>query len=274
LYSALPPSQQAEAIYWQYREAKRTWRKFSGKPPRRARWGVKKGFGKGHSGKGQGKTSPPAFATMIDAAAYFKGRGKGTPGQRTNPRGKDGKIMTCSICNSENHFRARCPRNPQRQQVAGFASFPSSSTQPLAVQPSPLAGIAESTEHLSFIVSANPGRPDRAARTAPLEPRVIPPPPGLSLFDTAPAVPPLSASPQPPAVSAAAAGISSYDPSAGPGVEWWRLSRPPTAPALPFTAQALPFSASASSSASAAPVPARWCTPSTCLYGHSHATMV
>ena len=39
-----------------------------------------------------------------------KGSGKGT-GRRRNPIGADGNVMTCSICGSEEHFRAECPRN-------------------------------------------------------------------------------------------------------------------------------------------------------------------
>ena len=38
-------------------------------------------------------------------------QGKGNRG-KTNPLGKDGKPLTCSICDSGNHFRADCPKGP------------------------------------------------------------------------------------------------------------------------------------------------------------------
>ena len=113
-----------ERIYLGYRNSKRQWRQYAG--PKRKRWkGKRKStFNKG-SRKGRGKhhhdPNPRAFWTD-DAGnthavednyqetpqhveeVYFKGRGKG------NPIGKDGKPMLCSICDSDQHFRAKCPK--------------------------------------------------------------------------------------------------------------------------------------------------------------------
>ena len=58
------------------------------------------------------------YVTDQDIEAYLgqkgkggrKGSGKGH-GRKGNPRGKDGKIMKCRICESEEHFAAKCPQN-------------------------------------------------------------------------------------------------------------------------------------------------------------------
>ena len=63
-------------------------------------------------GKGKGKGKRRSFK---------KGHGKG---RRTNPRGRDGQIMTCSICGSESHFRAECPQNTERSHFQ-YMSAPS-----------------------------------------------------------------------------------------------------------------------------------------------------
>ena len=107
-----------EAVYLAYRGAKRRWRKFSGKA--RPRF---KGHGKGKGGRkgsGKGKSQPPRTFWTDDygnhhvvpeapeadllPTVYFKGKGKG------NPIGKDGKVMLCSTCDSDQHFRAKCPK--------------------------------------------------------------------------------------------------------------------------------------------------------------------
>ena len=52
--------------------------------------------------------------SSYDAPAYFKGRGKG------NPIGKDGKQMLCSICDSPEHFRAKCSKGKGKGGKGGF----------------------------------------------------------------------------------------------------------------------------------------------------------
>ena len=57
------------------------------------------------------------LATVLGEAlgAYFKGKSfqRGPPGK--NPLGPDGKVLTCSICGSDAHFRAKCPKNSGSQ---------------------------------------------------------------------------------------------------------------------------------------------------------------
>ena len=113
-YHALAPASKSEAIYWAYREAKRTWRRHIGKFPRRFRRakGRKGGKGgKGGHGNSFGKSAFPVDMQFLQEV-YLKGRsGKGGGKGRQNPRDKSGNIMTCSICGSEYHFRARCTQN-------------------------------------------------------------------------------------------------------------------------------------------------------------------
>ena len=50
-----------------------------------------------------------------------KGKGKGRSstgkglGRRKNPRGRDGTIVTCRVCGSDDHFQARCPQKGSGQ---------------------------------------------------------------------------------------------------------------------------------------------------------------
>ena len=127
-----------ERIYMAYRNSKRQWRQYTG--PKRRRWKGKKKrtFFKGHrKGKGKHHHDPHPRAFWTDDAGtahpydesstestqhmeevYFKGRGKG------NPIGKDGKTMLCSICDSDQHFRAKCPRRGKGSSKgsSGFSS--------------------------------------------------------------------------------------------------------------------------------------------------------
>jgi len=134
----LPSSQQGEAIYWAYNQAKTAWRRFSQKPTRHVRRFVKKKGG----GKGKRGNAVRAFITDTDhVSSYLKGKGKNTRSHtsgkgfhaalRKNPKGPDGQIMKCSTCNSEDHFRARCPHNTQQRPAATpFLATPASQGQP------------------------------------------------------------------------------------------------------------------------------------------------
>ncbi len=85
-----------------------------------------KGKGKGKHHEGLGHTGRFMW-TADDTLAYLKGRGKGHRpgssgkgfGRRGNPKDRDGNVMRCSICNSEEHFAARCP---QKDSDKGFSS--------------------------------------------------------------------------------------------------------------------------------------------------------
>ena len=122
--SQMSEAEAAEAIFYEYRKAKRTWRRFTGKPVRRFRRTFKrtfKSYGKGKSyGKSYGKGKRRGFFfTKDEVFAYLKGKGKGHRmnssgkghGRRKNPRDRNGDTMKCRICGSEEHFQAECPQN-------------------------------------------------------------------------------------------------------------------------------------------------------------------
>ena len=106
------------------------------KPVRKVRRFIKrKGGGKGKS-KGKGRYL--ALDQTSDAQiseVFFGGKtggkrptGKGK-GRKKNPTGPDGKTMTCTICNSEEHSRAMCARGQSGatahlcQQSGTFGGF-------------------------------------------------------------------------------------------------------------------------------------------------------
>ena len=110
----------AEHIYLQFRRAKRTWRRFTGRPVRKFRRFFKKHKrfkGKG-KGKGKGRSHGGFMWTQDDTLAYLKGKGKGKRshtsgkgfGRRGNPRDRNGEVMKCHNCGSEEHLAARCPQ--------------------------------------------------------------------------------------------------------------------------------------------------------------------
>jgi len=136
--SHLSDADAAEQIYLRYRRAKRTWRRFTGRPVRKFRRHIKrhayfrKGKGRGRKGKGKGsKSSTGGFMwTRDDTLAYLKGKGKSNRahtsgkgfGRRRNPKDKHGNVMKCRICNSEEHFAAKCP-NKGGGKGAGPSGF-------------------------------------------------------------------------------------------------------------------------------------------------------
>ena len=92
-------NQVGEYYYQKYKQYKRKWRRFAGRNPKRQR----------------GPTRRRHFFEMDVSVSetYFgkgKGGGKGAPHRKGNPIGRDGQVMRCSICNSDQHFRARCPQ--------------------------------------------------------------------------------------------------------------------------------------------------------------------
>ena len=122
----MPISAAGELLYFGYRSAKRKFRAFTRQP------GRSKGRGKGRGKKGRSKGSKGKHAFMqysddyeqqqYDQYAYdgdgydqvYKGsKSKGSgKGRRRNPVGPDGKVMTCSGCESEEHFIRNCPKGP------------------------------------------------------------------------------------------------------------------------------------------------------------------
>ena len=85
--------------------------------------GYRKGFrrftkkGKQFKSKGKGKFRKGSKGRKGFRRSFFNSKfkdsrqGKGNRG-KTNPLGKDGKPMKCSICDSIEHFRADCPKGP------------------------------------------------------------------------------------------------------------------------------------------------------------------
>ena len=117
--SQMTREEATEHLYWQYRTAKKTWRRFAGKPVRKFRRKFRRsskgrGKGKGRSKKG----SRNYMFTKDDVQTFLAGKGKGGRshssgkgfGRKQNPRDKSGNIMRCRICNSEEHFAAQCPQ--------------------------------------------------------------------------------------------------------------------------------------------------------------------
>ena len=64
------------------------------------------------------------FLSLEPVLSFLKGRGKGRAssgkgfGRKKNPIGKDGSVMTCHTCGSEEHLQARCPQNAQPPRPA------------------------------------------------------------------------------------------------------------------------------------------------------------
>ena len=141
----------AETVYLGYRTHKRRWRSFAG--PRKKGKGKGKGKRSGNKGvkstpmfKGGGKhtffgepQSPQYDQSESswshdeyqdpDQAYFGKGKGKRTG----NPIGRDGKVMRCSICNSEDHFREHCSKKDSAMgKGKGKSTFMSSDTWPPA----------------------------------------------------------------------------------------------------------------------------------------------
>ena len=100
----------AAELYHLYRQAKRRWRRFTGRPPRRFRkFGFKpKNFGK------LGRTPyNKTYAAFLPASSFAGGKGKGgskgTGGRKGNPRGRNGEVLRCHKCNSDQHLWRQCP---------------------------------------------------------------------------------------------------------------------------------------------------------------------
>ena len=134
-----PEPQIGSALFWAYQRTKAAWRKFSGKPVRRARRFFKrKGKGKGRGNGHRGVTAYLATAPIeeIEEILYAHGKGKGKGkskgkrtsglgfGRKTNPKGKDGNIMKCHECDSEDHLVAQCPRRNNRNNTNAHLAQP------------------------------------------------------------------------------------------------------------------------------------------------------
>ena len=130
----LAPGDGASKLYWGYRKAKKRWRRYTGKPVRKARRWVKRRGGSG------GRTARK-YLNHDDAEAYFKrrtkvrGKGKRCRSHRTFGTGfgskrnpiadhETGKRLTCHGCGSEDHFLKHCPKRKGGGKAPTFATFP------------------------------------------------------------------------------------------------------------------------------------------------------
>ena len=139
-------SQADEYLFGQYQQAKKRWRRFSGKPVRSLRRVLKR------KGKGKGKrNSYLNIDGLLQQSAYFKGKGKGGTssgkgfGRKQNPCGRDGEPLRCSTCGSAYHLRARCPR---RTETSGPTVAPNPSSQPQRTAPA--FAVESAATHMHF----------------------------------------------------------------------------------------------------------------------------
>ncbi len=146
--SQMSESQAAEHIYMEYRAAKLTWRRFTGKPVRHFRRTVKrtKGSGKAKGGKGSKGKGFGFYWTHDETLTYLKGKGKGSHshtsgkgfGRNTNPKDRQGNTMKCRVCDSEEHFAANCPQSKGKgkgKHSSSSSSGPSPSFSGLTIAP-------------------------------------------------------------------------------------------------------------------------------------------
>ena len=109
------------AIYQDYLLARRRWRRFTGKPPRRYR---KASYKPGRFIP-KLKNSPysRSYATFLPPSAFAGGKGnnKGSSKgySRKNPKGKDGQILKCAKCGSDEHLWRKCPQVVNKGQGKG-----------------------------------------------------------------------------------------------------------------------------------------------------------
>jgi hypothetical protein len=188
--TGLNDSEASLLAYWQYRHAKRRWRRLTQKPTRgfrRLKRKFRKGKGKGFFRKGKGKSHGKgkgiflAESEMSDSAAqesalaYLKGKGKGHrkgstgkgTGRRKNPVGRDGQIMRCRTCGSDEHFAARCTQSGNSTQPPQLFVLQESPDGPLSELLGTDASNQRASEHpeaeespLVFMVTSAPQTED------------------------------------------------------------------------------------------------------------------
>ena len=128
MLQTMTPQAVGEQLCQAFFQARRRWRRFTGRVPRRAR-SQNRSQRKGGKG-GPGSQQPRYLCGVCNAKedlqdAYFKGKGQpkggSGSGERLNPTDKSGQIMTCGICGSKYNFRAKCPKNQQQGRQFGGA---------------------------------------------------------------------------------------------------------------------------------------------------------
>ena len=101
-------------LYQDYVLARRRWRRFTGKPPRRYR---RSNFRTGrHVHKLRSGPYARSYAAFLPPSAFAgnkggsKSKGSGKGFSRKNPKGRDGQILKCSKCGSDEHLWRKCPQ--------------------------------------------------------------------------------------------------------------------------------------------------------------------
>ena len=132
----MPESEHTAHLFWSYSRAKSAWRSHTRKPVRKVRRFIRrKGKGKG-KGKSYGKSASAFFAEATDEEIeeIFFGKGKGKSkgkgkrttgmgfGRKNNPKGRDGNVMKCHECDSEEHLVANCPVRRNKGKGKGNSS--------------------------------------------------------------------------------------------------------------------------------------------------------
>ena len=119
----------SNALFQDYMAARRRWRRYTGKPPRRYRrvnFRSDRNYQKLRSGPYSRSyasfLAPSAFAGGKGGSGKGKGAGlhKGFP--RKNPRGRDGQVLKCSKCGSEEHLWRKCPHVAGNGATQGTSS--------------------------------------------------------------------------------------------------------------------------------------------------------
>ena len=115
--------QVADMLWQEYLYAKRRWRRFTKRPPRRVRFR-------------KGKQTKRHYATDF----------------QQNPKDKDGKVMKCHQCGSTTHLRRKCPQLAQSGKGGGKGSAYQTEgvAQTEAIVPVPKSATVAAAEFSSF----------------------------------------------------------------------------------------------------------------------------
>ena len=144
-------------LYQEYLAARRRWRRWAGKPPRRYRRTSYRPRPQHQLRLDRGPYAR-TYSAFLPASAFAGGKGggkgksfsggKGSGFKRsnTNPRGKDGKTLKCAKCGSESHLWRKCPL------VVGNSTAP-------AAQPAHLAHASSCNAPTALALTSAPAFP-------------------------------------------------------------------------------------------------------------------
>ena len=149
-----------DQLYHDYLMARKRWRRFAGKPPRRYRK-FNRRPDRWQKVQGRFQRSPfgRSYASFLPQGSLAGGKGgkskhKGSKGfGRKNPRGKDGQTLKCAKCGSDEHLWRQCPGGSGGNRAGGE---PSSGTPNLSLHMRGDQSRASNMPHNSLaMVSAN-----------------------------------------------------------------------------------------------------------------------